>query len=275
MITRTTRRPCRDDRIRQPSAVSRQPSACRPVEQPFAQERETPDDEGDQRAGGEGGRGPGDVEERGGGEPGGPVAGPGRGVQDGEDCGPGPREEALRQGEVADDQQRAVEQVSRRTVAVPGRCRVPTPPAVPVHAPVCGIRRADNSGEADTAAWRQVLARIPLPEGPRQTADLVRLRDDPRADVEERGTSRLDAWLTAHPQTARIENGALVLRGAAAPVDELLRIAVELVRDGRRRRLRACPDRRWVFHDQSRNTARTGAACTRATRAAPAAASPR
>lgn len=110
---------------------------------------------------------------------------------------------------------------------------------------------------ADAAAWRQTFARTPVPRHADDTAELMRLRDDLRADVAERQSARLDAWLRTHPQTARVENGELVLRGAATAVDELLRIAVELVKEGRWRRLRACPDCRWVFYDQSRNNSRT------------------
>lgn len=45
---------------------------------------------------------------------------------------------------------------------------------------------------ADAAAWRRAYARTPVPHGAQETADLMRLRDDPRADVEERGAARLN-----------------------------------------------------------------------------------
>ncbi|WP_406384223.1 CGNR zinc finger domain-containing protein [Streptomyces sp. NBC_01618] len=110
---------------------------------------------------------------------------------------------------------------------------------------------------ADAAAWRRTFARVPVPRDADDMGELVRLRDDLRADVEEHGSARLDAWLERCPQTARIENGELVFRGAATPQGEVLRVAAELVNERRWRRLRACPDCRWIFYDQSRNNSRT------------------
>ncbi|MFF4759734.1 CGNR zinc finger domain-containing protein [Streptomyces sp. NPDC001292] len=88
-------------------------------------------------------------------------------------------------------------------------------------------------------------------------ADLVRLRDDLRADVEGRACGRLDSWLEQFPQTVRVGEGGIAFRGAGTAREEILRLAVELVLEQRWRRLRACPDCRWVFYDQSRNNSRT------------------
>ncbi|MCZ4119899.1 CGNR zinc finger domain-containing protein [Streptomyces sp. H39-S7] len=123
---------------------------------------------------------------------------------------------------------------------------------------------------ADVMSWQRLFGRISAPHGRKAGAELARLRDDLRADVEERGSGRLDGWLSRYPQTARIEEGALVLSGADTPVEEILRLAAWLVTDRRWSRLRACPDCRWVFYDQSRNNSRvwcsmyagsTGRAC--------------
>lgn len=110
---------------------------------------------------------------------------------------------------------------------------------------------------AKPSAWRRAFERLPAPDSGGEVDELMRLRDDLRADVEERGSERLDSWLQSHPQTVRIENDKLVYRGAPGVIPELLRLSALLVAEGRWRRLRTCPDCRWVFYDQSRNNSRT------------------
>lgn len=123
---------------------------------------------------------------------------------------------------------------------------------------------------AKPSVWQGSFARLPAPASRTEVGELMRLRDDLRADVEERGSERLDSWLQRHPQTVRIENERLVYRGAPGTIPELLRLSAQLVAEGRWRRLRTCPDCRWVFYDQSRNNSRawcsmyageTGRAC--------------
>ncbi|MFJ5932971.1 MULTISPECIES: CGNR zinc finger domain-containing protein [unclassified Streptomyces] len=120
--------------------------------------------------------------------------------------------------------------------------------------------RQETENLPDLAAspddWARTLPHLPRPRAD-ELADLLRLRDDLREDVDERGTRRLDAWLARRPQTVRIGEGELRLEGPAAPVDVVLRQAAGLVLTERWRRLRACPDCRWVFYDQSRNNTRT------------------
>ncbi|MFF3307336.1 CGNR zinc finger domain-containing protein [Streptomyces sp. NPDC002952] len=108
----------------------------------------------------------------------------------------------------------------------------------------------------DAQEWARVLPHIPRPRAD-ELAELLGLRDDLREDVSDRGTRRLDDWLARRPQTVRIGEGELRLEGPAAPVDVVLRQAAHLVLAERWRRLRSCPDCRWVFYDQSRNNTRT------------------
>lgn len=110
---------------------------------------------------------------------------------------------------------------------------------------------------ADSAqAWSEALSHLPRPRQD-ELPDLRLLRDDLRADVTERGNRRLDDWLARHPQTVRVGEDELRLEGPSGPVDTVLRHAVHLVLAGRWQRLKACPDCRWVFYDQSRNNTRT------------------
>ncbi|MEU6478134.1 CGNR zinc finger domain-containing protein [Streptomyces sp. NPDC047017] len=125
----------------------------------------------------------------------------------------------------------------------------------------------DLAGSAQ--AWSQALAHVPRPR-PDELPDLRRLRDDLRADVTDHASGRLDDWLARRPQTVRVGEDELRLEGPSGPVDVVLRDAVQLVLAGRWNRLKACPDCRWVFYDQSRNNTRawcsmyaneTGRAC--------------
>ncbi len=122
----------------------------------------------------------------------------------------------------------------------------------------------------DRDRWDKTFARVPAPVTPAEREELLGLRDELRADVEERGWGRLDTWLQRSPLRARVQEGHLVHRGADTPTGEVLKLAVELVAQGRWTRVRACPDCRWVFYDQSRNNSRvwcsmyageTGRAC--------------
>ncbi|MBC3984310.1 CGNR zinc finger domain-containing protein [Streptomyces sp. AC536] len=108
----------------------------------------------------------------------------------------------------------------------------------------------------DPSAWHEAFAKVPLPDG-RQVAGLLVLRDDLRADVAEGSSRRLDGWLEKCPLRVRVVDGELGFSGDGSPQACLLGLATRTVLEGRWKRLRSCPDCKWVFYDQSRNNSRT------------------
>ncbi|MFJ7990384.1 CGNR zinc finger domain-containing protein [Streptomyces sp. NPDC094447] len=114
----------------------------------------------------------------------------------------------------------------------------------------------------DARGWVDSFPSVAVP-GAGERTEFLRLRDDLRADVADRSCARLDGWLTDRPQAVGLaSDGSLVFRGRSGCVEELLRLAVRVVAQGRWRRLRMCPDCRWVFFDQSRNNSRTWCSMT-------------
>lgn len=98
--------------------------------------------------------------------------------------------------------------------------------------------------------------RVPVDDlaGPGE-ADLRALRDDLRAVVE--GTSDTDrtltAWIERLGVTVAVEGGGLRFRHRAGPPGDVLTVVLDAVADGTWRRLKACPDCRWAFYDNTRN----------------------
>jgi predicted RNA-binding Zn ribbon-like protein len=85
--------------------------------------------------------------------------------------------------------------------------------------------------------------------------ELRALRDDLRAVVE--GTSDIDrtltAWINRLGVTVAVEGGGLGFRHRAGPPGAVLTIVLEAVANGTWPRLKACPDCRWAFYDNTRN----------------------
>jgi predicted RNA-binding Zn ribbon-like protein len=86
-------------------------------------------------------------------------------------------------------------------------------------------------------------------------AGLRALRDDLRAVVE--GTSDADrtltAWIERLGVTVAVEGGALRFRHQAGPAGDVLTTVLDAVGGGTWSRLKACPDCRWAFYDNTRN----------------------
>jgi hypothetical protein len=81
------------------------------------------------------------------------------------------------------------------------------------------------------------------------------LRDELRSVVE--GTTDTDrsltAWIDRLGVTVVIEDGRLRFRHRAGRPGDVLTIVLDAVADGTWPRLKACPDCRWVFYDNTRN----------------------
>jgi predicted RNA-binding Zn ribbon-like protein len=87
---------------------------------------------------------------------------------------------------------------------------------------------------------------------------LRELRNDLRAAVEgaPEGTSRVNQWaarLGLHPV---ITDGRIAFEHSGGQAGNILAIVFTAVADGRWRRLKACPDCRWVFYDHTRNASK-------------------
>jgi predicted RNA-binding Zn ribbon-like protein len=92
----------------------------------------------------------------------------------------------------------------------------------------------------------------------RDRTDLRRLRDDLRAAVEGhgRGEAALNSWLRRLAIVPAVRDGDLRFEPPRGAVGETLGFVLEAIADGRWHRLKACPDCRWVFYDQTRNASK-------------------
>lgn len=84
---------------------------------------------------------------------------------------------------------------------------------------------------------------------------LRRLRDDLRAVVERAPGSdeRINAWIRELGLGVRVRGGELAFQHEGDPAAETLSSVLEAINAGRWKRLKACPDCRWVFYDHTRN----------------------
>jgi predicted RNA-binding Zn ribbon-like protein len=136
------------------------------------------------------------------------------------------------------------------------------------------VNSAESSGQAapgELEAVRTLLNSWLIPNDSRQPTDTFaglaaergwsgpaarlvrRLRDDLRAAVETGDASCLNGWITELDVRPVIEGGDLVYRHKAGPAGDLLAVVVAAITAGNWRRLKACPDCRWVFYDHTRN----------------------
>lgn len=115
--------------------------------------------------------------------------------------------------------------------------------------------------------WSSKLDGLPRPGSRAALAQLVEVRDGLRRMVEREESADVAlCWLrqafSAHPTTPAVEfEGAqLGLRIVAVdpsdPAAVIVSAFAEAVRTGTWHRLKACPDCRWIFHDNSRSGTR-------------------
>jgi predicted RNA-binding Zn ribbon-like protein len=90
--------------------------------------------------------------------------------------------------------------------------------------------------------WRRVDA-----------APLRELRDDLRRVVETGDCGVLNQWIDRLDLRLAVERGAIAYRYEPGPAGEILAAVVSAVSTGSWKRLKACPDCRWVFYDNTRN----------------------
>lgn len=86
-------------------------------------------------------------------------------------------------------------------------------------------------------------------------ASTRRFREELREGIEQ--PSRFDAianrWIRRHRVVPLVAQAELNLSADATPAGELAIIVLEEIAAGRFERLKACPDCRWVFYDNTRN----------------------
>jgi predicted RNA-binding Zn ribbon-like protein len=84
---------------------------------------------------------------------------------------------------------------------------------------------------------------------------LRELRDDLRAAVEGRDDpdGTLTAWIERLGVTVAVGGGRLRFDHRAGPPGDVLVVVLDAVADGTWSRLKACPDCRWAFYDNTRN----------------------
>lgn len=87
---------------------------------------------------------------------------------------------------------------------------------------------------------------------------LRELRDDLRAAVEggPEAASRTKEWSTRLDLRPVIKDGGIAFDHPGGAAGCMLSIVLTAAADGRWRRLKACPDCRWVFYDHTRNASK-------------------
>lgn len=83
-------------------------------------------------------------------------------------------------------------------------------------------------------------------------------RDELRRAIED--TSRMDAvcneWISRYHIVPAISSRQVTFRGDRSLVTDLAVVVLEALRDQSLPRLKACPDCRWVFYDNTRNASK-------------------
>ena len=88
---------------------------------------------------------------------------------------------------------------------------------------------------------------------PDDAASVRELRDDLRHVVETRDTGPLNQWIGRTGIRPDVAGDAIVYRHDAGPAGDFLAAVLAAVGAGTWKRLKACPDCRWVFYDNTRN----------------------
>jgi len=134
------------------------------------------------------------------------------------------------------------------TWEIPAKTRMPTD-----HLP-------DLAG--DPQRWLRELPGLPVPAS-NELAELTELRDDLRHALDSDGHGRglLDTWLQRRPPRPRVLSTPQQLSIRHSPFDTTaiaatIAIAADAIAQGTWPRLKACPDCRWVFYDNTRNGSR-------------------
>jgi CGNR zinc finger protein len=87
------------------------------------------------------------------------------------------------------------------------------------------------------------------------SADLRTLRDDLREAVESGAYDGLNRWITKLHIRPVLGGEGLAWRGRGEPA-RVLTAVLNAMTDGTWDRLKACPDCRWVFYDNTRNASK-------------------
>jgi hypothetical protein len=92
----------------------------------------------------------------------------------------------------------------------------------------------------------------------RQWPEVRRFRDEARAAVENPGQLGAGAneWIERYRIVPMVSGDRLELKVVQTLAGQLAAIVVEAIGNGTISRLKACPDCRWVFYDNTRNGAK-------------------
>jgi CGNR zinc finger len=136
------------------------------------------------------------------------------------------------------------------------------------------VNRADSGGQAAPAGLEPVRALLNtwlIPNDSRRPADnfeefawgqrwehgdeteVRELRDDLRHVVETGDADRLNRWIERTGIRPEVAGEVIVYRHDAGPAGDFLAVVLAAVGAGTWKRLKACPDCRWVFYDNTRN----------------------
>jgi predicted RNA-binding Zn ribbon-like protein len=89
---------------------------------------------------------------------------------------------------------------------------------------------------------------------PQGDAAVVRgLRDDLRHAVESADIGGLNRWIRRTGLRPVVGDGGIAYRHRAGPAGDFLAAVLSAIGAGTWKRLKACPDCRWVFYDNTRN----------------------
>jgi CGNR zinc finger len=136
------------------------------------------------------------------------------------------------------------------------------------------VNAADAEGQrapGELEAVRTLLNTWLIPNDSRQPADrfaehaagqgwsrargslVRRLRNDLRGAVESGDAACLNDWIGELGLRPEIDGQQLAYRHDGSPAGQVLAIVMAAITAGTWRRLKACPDCRWVFYDNTRN----------------------
>ena len=88
---------------------------------------------------------------------------------------------------------------------------------------------------------------------PREATVVRELRDDVRSVVEAGDVSLLNDWIERTGIRQAVGAESLSYRHAGGPAGDVLAAVLSAISAGTWKRLKACPDCRWVFYDNTRN----------------------
>jgi CGNR zinc finger protein len=88
---------------------------------------------------------------------------------------------------------------------------------------------------------------------PADAALICELRDDLRRAVESGDAGNLNRWIRRTGLRPVVGDGGVGYRHRAGPAGDYLAAVLAAIGAGTWKRLKACPDCRWVFYDNTRN----------------------